>query len=120
MVFGKLISSYILPATLGNNWPQVISGSASRFPSLKLNSINWCLWSDFDDVLGVEEFYEEIYNLTPAHKDDIHSAISENPDLEVITPSGGERRKANTISIGDVIKLKNQLSLFPMFPNQKK
>ena len=77
------------------------------------------LISDFGDVLGVEEFYEEIYNLTPAHKDDIHSAISENPDLEVITPSGGERRKANTISIGDVIKLKNQLSLFPMFPNQK-
>jgi len=76
------------------------------------------LVSDCGDVLGVEEFYEGIYNLTPAHKDDIHSAIAENPDLEVVTPSGGERRKANTIGVGDVIKLKKQQSFFPMFLRQ--
>lgn len=73
------------------------------------------LISDCGDVLGVAEFYEGIYNHTPAHKDDIHSVIAENPDLEVITPSGGERRKANTIGVGDVIKLKDQKSFFPMF-----
>jgi len=73
------------------------------------------LLSDCGDVLGVQEFYEEIYNLTPAHKDDIHSAIADNPDIEVVTPAGGERRKANTIIVGDVIKLRKQKSFFPMF-----
>ncbi|HEX2591619.1 MAG TPA: three-Cys-motif partner protein TcmP [Rhizomicrobium sp.] len=67
------------------------------------------------DAIGVGDFYEGIYNLTPAHTDDIHSAIMENPDLEVITPSGGERRKANTITIEDVIKLRSQKSFFPVF-----
>jgi hypothetical protein len=41
----------------------------------------------------------------------------ENPDLEVITPAGGERRKANTIGVDDVIKIKKQISFFPMFLN---
>ncbi len=62
-------------------------------------------------------FYESIYNVTPAHADDVHSAIIENPDLEVITPVGGERRKANTISVNDVIKVRPQRSFFPMFLN---
>ena len=37
------------------------------------------------------EFYESIYNLTPAHADNVNAAIIENPDLEVITQAGGER-----------------------------
>ena len=67
------------------------------------------------DAIGVEAFYEGIYNITPAHRDDIHKAIGDNPDLEVFTPSGGKRQKANTISAGDTLKLKTQTSFFPMF-----
>ncbi|WP_072386534.1 three-Cys-motif partner protein TcmP [Hyphomicrobium sp. CS1BSMeth3] len=67
------------------------------------------------DVISVEEFYQAVYNVTPAHSDDIHAAIADHPDMEVITPTGGERRRANTITIGDTIRLKNQRSFFPMF-----
>ena len=70
---------------------------------------------DQGDAIGVEAFYESIYNITPAHRDDIHKAIGDNPDLEVITPGGGKRQKANTISVGDTLKLKTQKSFFPMF-----
>lgn len=72
------------------------------------------LISESGDVMGVGDFYESIYNITPAHADDVHSAIIGNPDLEVITSAGGERRKANTIT---VLKLKTQRSFFPMFLN---
>ncbi|WP_043350856.1 three-Cys-motif partner protein TcmP [Methylobacterium sp. B1] len=73
------------------------------------------LVTEAGDAISVMEFYESIYNVTPAHADDVHAAIIENPDLEVITPAGGERRKANTIAVNDIIKLKNQRSFFPMF-----
>lgn len=72
------------------------------------------LVSETGDVLGVSDFYEGIYNITPAHADDIHSAIIENPDIEVITQFGGARRKASSIKITDTIKLKNQRSFFHM------
>lgn len=80
------------------------------------------LISETGDVISVGDFYESIYNITPAHTDDIHSAIIENPDIRVITPGGGERRKANTINVGDILKLKDQKSFFPMFfdANEKK
>ena len=67
------------------------------------------------DALNVAEFYEGIYNATPAHTDDVHEAIIQCEDLEVLTPSGGTRRRANTIEIGDTIRVKNQRSFFPMF-----
>jgi three-Cys-motif partner protein len=73
------------------------------------------LISESGDVIGVGDFYENIYNVTPAHTDDVHTAIIENPDIEVITPAGGERRKANTIGVNDMLKLKTQKSFFPMF-----
>ena len=73
------------------------------------------LISECGDVIGVADFYENIYNITPAHADDIHSAIIDNPDIQVITPAGGERRRANTITANDVLKLKAQKSFFPMF-----
>ncbi|WP_109807558.1 three-Cys-motif partner protein TcmP [Sphingosinithalassobacter portus] len=75
------------------------------------------LVSDSGDVIPVSDFYESIYNVTPAHTDDVHAAIIENPDIEVLTPGGGERRKANTIAVGDVLRLKTQKSFFPMFLN---
>ncbi len=71
------------------------------------------------DVMSITDFYESIYNTTPAHADDVHASIIENPDLEVITTSGGERRQANTIRVSDVIKLKRQRSFFPMFLNAR-
>lgn len=73
------------------------------------------LVSESGDVIPVSDFYESIYNVTPAHTDDVHAAIIENPDIEVLTPGGGERRKANTIAVGDVLRLKTQKSFFPMF-----
>lgn len=75
------------------------------------------LITESGDAMPVMDFYESIYNITPAHADDVHAAIIENPDLEVITPAGGERRKANTIGVDDVIKMKKQISFFPMFLN---
>jgi three-Cys-motif partner protein len=71
------------------------------------------------DALEVADFYQGIYNRTPAHTDDIHQAVIDNPDLEVITPSGGARRRANTISVQDTIKLKRQTSFFPLFPTTR-
>ena len=71
--------------------------------------------TDAGDAMSMMEFYENIYNVTPAHADDVHAAIMENPDLEVITPTGGERRKPNTIGVNDIIKIKTQRSFFPMF-----
>ena len=68
------------------------------------------------DTLGMEDFYKAAYSDTPAHSDDIHDTIIENPDIEVITESGGERRKSNTIKPRDTLKLKNQKSMFFMFP----
>ena len=75
------------------------------------------LISESGDVIEVGDFYEGIYNATPAHTDDVHQAIIENPDVQVITPGGGERRSANAIRVGDVLKLKRQKSFFPMFLN---
>lgn len=75
------------------------------------------LIAESGDAMPVIDFYESIYNITPAHADDVHAAIIENPDLEVITPGGGVRRKANTIGVDDVIKIKKQISFFPMFLN---
>lgn len=66
--------------------------------------------AEFGNALSVNEFYSGIYNMTPAHSDDVRSAIIENQDLEVITPTGGERRKAHTIKLDDVVRLKTQPS----------
>jgi hypothetical protein len=73
------------------------------------------LVTEFGDAVGVSEFYSSIYNMTPAHMDDVHAAIIENPDLEVITELGGARRKANAIERGDTLRVKRQRSFFPIF-----
>lgn len=70
------------------------------------------------DVLGVEEFYKTAYSETPAHSDDIHDMIIKNPDVEVVTESGGERRMSHTIRIGDTLKLKSQRSIYFMFSGE--
>lgn len=75
---------------------------------------------DYGGAMSLGKFYEEIYNSTPAHKDDVHSAIMENDDIEVCTPSGGMRKVAHTISINDTIIVKPQRSLFHSLPKQRK
>ncbi|MBK6897501.1 MAG: three-Cys-motif partner protein TcmP [Alphaproteobacteria bacterium] len=70
------------------------------------------------DSLGVEEFHLSVYKETPAHSRDIHQVLIDNDDLEVLTPTGGERRTAHTIKTGDTIRLKRQRSFFPMFPKK--
>jgi hypothetical protein len=72
------------------------------------------LVTEFGDAVGVGEFYGNIYNATPAHMDDVHAVIIDNPDLEVITDGGGERRKATTIRATDTLRMKRQRS-FPIF-----
>ena len=72
------------------------------------------------NAIPVRSFYERVYNATPAHTDDIHTSIIDHPDLEVITPAGGKRRKANTIGVNDVINLKKQRSIFPLFFDTEK
>jgi three-Cys-motif partner protein len=74
------------------------------------------LISERGDAIGVEDFYAIAYNITPAHSDDVDAAIFESPDTEVITPAGRERRRAGTISVGDTIRLKRQLTFFPTIP----
>jgi three-Cys-motif partner protein len=71
--------------------------------------------ANYGDAIIVGDFYAGIYNATPAHMLDINSAIIDNPDLEVITEDGGERRKASTIKVSDTLRLKHQRSFFPMF-----
>lgn len=71
--------------------------------------------SQSGDVMPVEEFYQNFYNTTPAHADDIHKAIIDSPDITVITQQGGERRCANTICATDTLKLKPQKSFFQYF-----
>lgn len=78
------------------------------------------LITDFGDAVSVEQFYANIYSMTPAHTDDIHTAIIENPDLEVITETGGERRKANTIRAEDTLRMKRQMTFFPIFIDRKR
>jgi three-Cys-motif partner protein len=73
--------------------------------------------ANYGDTINVGEFFGDIYNETPAHSDDINEAIHQNPDVAVITDTGGERRKANTIKPTDTLKLRNQRSFFQiLFP----
>src|SRR5258708_4567547 len=70
------------------------------------------LIAESGDAMSVAEFYEAAYNVTPAHKDDIHAAMFGSRELEIFTDAGGQRRKSNTISVTDTIKLKSQRSFF--------
>lgn len=73
------------------------------------------LIAESGDAMNVAEFYEAAYNVTPAHKDDIHAAMFDSDELEIFTDAGGQRRKASTISVTDTIKLKSQRSFFSIF-----
>lgn len=78
------------------------------------------LVTDFGDAVAVSQLYASIYNMTPAHTDEIHAAMIENPDMQVVTEQGGERRKPNTIDATDTLRMKRQFSFFPMFPSDNR
>jgi three-Cys-motif partner protein len=78
------------------------------------------LVSELGDAINLGEFYESVYNVTPAHADEIHAAMIDHPDLEVLTPAGGMRRVGSAISVEDTLRLKKQRTLFPMFKGTKK
>lgn len=77
------------------------------------------LVAKFGDAVNVGQFYSSIYNMTPAHMDEIHAAMIENPDLEVVTEGGGERRSTNTIRPDDTLRIKRQRTMFPLFLNSE-
>jgi three-Cys-motif partner protein len=77
------------------------------------------LVTEFGDAVNMGQFYSSIYNMTPAHMDDIHGAMIENSDLEIITEAGGERRKPNTIRSDDTLRMKKQRTMFPIFVKSK-
>jgi hypothetical protein len=52
--------------------------------------------------------------------DDIHPAMIDNPDLEIVTGARGERRKHNTIRPEDTLRMKNQRTMFPIFLDPKR
>lgn len=70
------------------------------------------LVSHSGDTIPMLQFYETAYSETPAHSEDIHQAIIDNPDLEVVTKNGGVRRKAGSIKSDDTLRLTNQKSFF--------
>ena len=70
------------------------------------------LVSEKGNVMTIPDFHAAICNQTPAHSDDIHTAIIENFALEVLTPKGKARRFARTISQSDTLHVKNQLSFY--------
>lgn len=77
------------------------------------------LASTAGDGIVISELCQSIYKATPAHADDVNTAIIGHPDMEVLTPTGGKRREASTISMNDVLRLKTQKSFFLMFFDSK-
>ena len=67
---------------------------------------------EWGDTIVMDDFYQVIYAETPAHSDDIHQAIMENDDLEVLTPKGRERREPGRITRDDILRLKKQLKFY--------
>lgn len=67
---------------------------------------------DSTPTVQVKDFYEKIYNSTPAHSDDINSALLGSNEIVIKTPNGGIRRKASQIHTSDVITFKQQRSFF--------
>ena len=73
------------------------------------------LLSGTQNGVRMSSFYENIYNMTPAHADDVHRVLIENPDIAITTRAGGERRVGSAISAEDVVKLRRQTSFFPIW-----
>jgi len=63
------------------------------------------------DIL-METFYAKAYRETPAHSDDIHEAMINSPEIEIITKKGGKRRASKSINKEDMLTITKQRSFF--------
>ncbi len=61
-----------------------------------------------EKYISVGDFFDQIYNQTPAHSDDINNTLIKSPDIEVLTVTGGKRRKPQMIMRTDTIRLTPQ------------
>ena len=68
------------------------------------------LVAESGDAMSVEDFFASTYSATPAHSDDINQSIVDNPNIEIVTSTGGKRRSAKTIRLDDMLKLTSQKS----------
>ncbi len=71
------------------------------------------------DALLVGDFYEQIYNETPAHADDIKAAMIASPELEVRSERGSLRRRPNQINPSDVLKFNPQHHFFDLMGKRR-
>lgn len=67
------------------------------------------LISECGDAMPVNEFYLAAYNCTQAHSEDIHTAIMQSENVEVLIKTRNKRRSALTISRDDTLALKRQM-----------
>lgn len=58
--------------------------------------------------ISVADFFDKTYNQTPAHSDDLNSALIKSPEVEIITATGGRRRAPQMIKRTDTIRLAPQ------------
>lgn len=61
-----------------------------------------------ESSLSVADFFDQTYNQTPAHSDDLNSALIKSPEVEILTATGGRRRKPKMIKRTDMIRLTPQ------------
>lgn len=66
----------------------------------------------YGDAVSVSDFYRQIYRQTAAHSHDIRAAIFESPDIQILSRTGGTRKKAHTIRPDDILRLSDQRSIF--------
>lgn len=77
--------------------------------------------SNYGDSILMLDFFNDIYNQTPASSNTIKQSLIDIPDIEIIKEDGGIRRSAKSINTkSDFIKLKDQKSFFIFFENNKK
>lgn len=62
--------------------------------------------------LSVASFFDRTYNQTPAHSDDLNSALIKSPEVEILTATGARRRKPQMIKRTDTIRLAPQRAFF--------
>ena len=72
------------------------------------------------DALLVGDFYEQVYNDTPAHADDIKMAMIESPEIEVRSEVGKLRRRPHHITPTDILRFSPQGHFFDMMGKPQK
>lgn len=65
--------------------------------------------SHVGNAMNVGEFRHKIYNITPAHSDDIDQTIIEHPEVNFYSEAGNKRRRKESIKDSDTIVLESQL-----------